>query len=73
MDIHMKNGEFPKGVKLGKRAVGWPATVIDEWIKKKIKAYKQKNIIPFLDHTYFKYAYKNLLFSISSIFLQIMS
>ena len=31
----------------------------DEWIKKKIKAYKQKNVIPFLDHTYFKYAYKN--------------
>ena len=30
----------------------------DEWIKKKIKAYKQKNVIPFLDHTYFKYAYK---------------
>ena len=34
--LAMKNGEFPKGVKLGKRAVGWPATVIDEWIKKKI-------------------------------------
>ena len=33
--LAMKNGESPKGVKLDKRAVGWPATVIDEWIKKK--------------------------------------
>ena len=31
----------------------------DEWIQKKIKAYKNENVIPFLDHTYFKYAYKN--------------
>ena len=28
------------------------------WIKKKIKLYKDYNIIPYLDHTYFKFAYK---------------
>ena len=31
----------------------------EEWIKKKIKIYKDNDVIPFLDHTYFKFAYKN--------------
>jgi prophage regulatory protein len=26
-------GEFPRPVKLGKRAVGWLSTSIDEWIR----------------------------------------
>ena len=29
------------------------------WLNKKINLYKKYNIIPFLDHTYFKFAYKN--------------
>ena len=31
----------------------------NEWLNKKINLYKKYNIIPFLDHTYFKFAYKN--------------
>ncbi len=30
-----------------------------EWLDKKIKLYKKYNISPYLDHTYFKFAYKN--------------
>ena len=29
-------GEFPKPVKLGKRAVGWLSTDIDAWKRKKL-------------------------------------
>ncbi len=29
------------------------------WLKKKINLYKKYDVIPFLDHTYFKFAYKN--------------
>jgi prophage regulatory protein len=29
----MKNGTFPKPVKLGPRAVGWLETEVDAWIK----------------------------------------
>ena len=31
----------------------------NEWLNKKLNLYKKYNIIPFLDHTYFKFAYKN--------------
>ena len=30
-----------------------------EWLDKKIKLYKKYEIVPYLDHTYFKFAYKN--------------
>lgn len=30
-------GEFPKPVKLGKRAVGWLSTDIDDWKRKKLE------------------------------------
>ena len=30
-----------------------------EWLEKKIRLYKKYEIIPYLDHTYFKFAYKN--------------
>ena len=32
----MKNGTFPKPVKLGPRAVGWLETEVDAWIKERI-------------------------------------
>ena len=27
-----KNGDFPQRLKLGPRAVGWPASAVDEWL-----------------------------------------
>ena len=33
----MKEGTFPKPVKIGKRAVAWPSNVIDKYIEDKIK------------------------------------
>ena len=30
-------GEFPKPVKLGKRAVGWLSTDVDNWKRKKLE------------------------------------
>ncbi len=29
----MSDGAFPKPVRLGKRAVGWPDSDIDEWLE----------------------------------------
>lgn len=34
----MKAGTFPKPVKLSRRAVCWPAAVIDAWISERIAA-----------------------------------
>ncbi len=31
-------GEFPRPVRIGPRAVAWPASVIDRWIAEKIAA-----------------------------------
>lgn len=28
----LKDGLFPKPIRLGERAVGWPASEIDEWL-----------------------------------------
>ena len=28
----IKSGEFPKPMRLGRRAVGWPETVVSEWL-----------------------------------------
>lgn len=30
-------GEFPKPILLGKRAVGWLETDVNEWIKRRVK------------------------------------
>ena len=36
--LAMKKGEFPEPIKLCKRAIGWPSSVIEEWIKEKLNA-----------------------------------
>ena len=36
--LAMKKGEFPEPIKLSKRAIGWPSSVIEEWIKEKLNA-----------------------------------
>ena len=33
-----KEGEFPKSVKLGKRAVAWSLTELNEWEKRRLAA-----------------------------------
>ena len=33
----MKEGKFPKAVRLGARAVGWDAAEIDQWIVERLK------------------------------------
>ena len=34
----MAEGTFPKPVKLGKRAVGWPETAISDWLESRKSA-----------------------------------
>ncbi len=29
----MQRGEFPRPIKIGKRAVAWPKSAVDEWIE----------------------------------------
>ena len=36
--LGVKKGTFPAPVKLGVRAVGWPAEAIDEWVKSRPSA-----------------------------------
>lgn len=36
----LKDGTFPKPVKLGARVAAWPASVIDAWIEQQIAASK---------------------------------
>jgi len=35
--LKIKNGHFPKPIKLGERSVGWLENEIDEWINKRIE------------------------------------
>lgn len=35
--LGIKEGTFPKPIKLGARSIGWPSTVIDEWIEERIR------------------------------------
>ena len=35
-------GQFPQGIKLGVRAVGWPAADVDDWIEQRIAASRGK-------------------------------
>ncbi len=34
--LAVSKGEFPKPIKIGKRAIGWPESVIKEWIRRKV-------------------------------------
>jgi prophage regulatory protein len=34
----MKQGDFPRAIRLGKRAVGWDSVEIDQWIAERAKA-----------------------------------
>lgn len=34
----MKNGTFPKSIKLGERAVGWIESEVNDWLSSRIKA-----------------------------------
>jgi len=34
----MAEGDFPKPIRLGKRAVGWPESVISEWLESRLRA-----------------------------------
>ena len=36
--LAMKKAEFTDPIKLGKRAIGWPSSVIEDWIKEKLNA-----------------------------------
>lgn len=33
----MKDGKFPKAVRLGVRAVGWDSTEVDQWIAQRLQ------------------------------------
>ena len=34
--LKMQDGTFPPSIKLSKRAIGWPAHIISEWIEQRI-------------------------------------
>jgi prophage regulatory protein len=36
--LRISQGKFPKPVKLGRRAVGWVQTEIQEWLQRQIEA-----------------------------------
>lgn len=36
--LMMSRGEFPKPVRLGQRAVGWPEVIISEWLNSRTQA-----------------------------------
>lgn len=33
----IKDGTFPKPIKLGARSIGWPSSAIDDWIEERIQ------------------------------------
>lgn len=33
----IKDGTFPKPIKLGARSIGWPSSAIDDWIEDRIQ------------------------------------
>jgi prophage regulatory protein len=35
--LAISEGKFPRPIKLGERAVGWPESIINKWIETKIK------------------------------------
>jgi prophage regulatory protein len=36
--LKMEKGEFPRGVKLGERAVAWPQSAVERWLQERIDA-----------------------------------
>ena len=40
---YIKDGDFPKPVRLGLRAVGWPESDISDWIAARLKGARQGN------------------------------
>ena len=41
----ISRGEFPRQVKLGRRAVGWIANDVDEWIHSKVVCQQEYDLI----------------------------
>ena len=41
----ISRGEFPRQVKLGRRAVGWIANDVDEWIHSKVECQQEYDLI----------------------------
>ncbi len=39
----IKRSEFPAPVSLGRRSVGWPSNLIDQWIEDRIIASQQEH------------------------------
>ena len=42
----IQTGEFPKPIKIGKRAVGWLESEVDAWLADKVKASRPAKIRP---------------------------
>lgn len=38
----VKAGEFPKPVPIGPRAVAWPSNEVQEWVRQRIEAARQR-------------------------------
>ena len=36
--LRIKNGTFPKPVKLGERSVGWIESEVDEWLESRVQS-----------------------------------
>lgn len=41
--LRISNGEFPKTISLGDRAVGWLESEIDEWLAEKVEASRNED------------------------------
>lgn len=38
----MRDGAFPKSISLGRRAIGWEASTIDDWIEARVVASRSR-------------------------------
>lgn len=41
----ISSGSFPKQISLGKRAVGWLATEVDQWLQERASASRDKGVL----------------------------
>ena len=41
---YIKDGEFPKSIALGPRAVGWLESDVSDWISSRVKRARQGNV-----------------------------
>ena len=39
--LRMQEGDFPKPISLGARAVGWLSVEVDEWLAERVKSSRQ--------------------------------